>query len=113
MALLPLLLTSPLATAISGIVTSNLGVPPVYLVLAGTVLQVIGVGLMIELPATGGEFAVEQYGYEVLMGLGFGFALATVLTLARLVVSDDEAGLLSNALTQVRVLGGTISLAIW
>ena len=47
------------------------------------------------------------------MGLGFGLGLSTLLTLARLVVDEVNLAVTMGALTQVRVLGGTISLAIW
>ncbi|QSS53097.1 MFS multidrug transporter [Histoplasma capsulatum var. duboisii H88] len=46
------------------------------------------------------------------MGLGFGLSLTTVLTLAPLVVKEPHLGVAMGALTQVRVLAGTISLAI-
>lgn len=130
LALLTLLLSSPFATAVSGALTSSFKVPPLYLILIGAVLQVIGVGLTISLPTDGGPFPKQQYAFEVIMGLGFGLILATVLTLAQLVCDEKDigmfsyfashhidlillAGLVMGALTQVRVLGGTVSLAIW
>lgn len=129
LALLALLLSSPFATAVSGVLTSSFKVPPVYLIIVGAVLQVIGVGLTISLPTTGGPFPKQQYTFEVIMGLGFGLILATVLTLAQLVCNEKDIGmvffqfnvimlnpppgLVMGALTQVRVLGGTVSLAIW
>jgi hypothetical protein len=61
--------------------------------LSGPVLQTIGVGLTINLPPTGGTFAKAQYVYEVVMGLGFGLILATVLTLAQLVCDEKDVGL--------------------
>lgn len=64
-----------------------------YLILLGAVLQTIGVGLTINLPPTGGAFAKEQYAYEVIMGLGFGLILATVLTLAQLVCDENDVGM--------------------
>ncbi|PGH09842.1 hypothetical protein GX51_00529 [Blastomyces parvus] len=112
LALLPLLLTSPLATAASGILTSNFKIPPFYLILLGSVLQVIGVGLTCALPTRSFDVSPQQYGYEALMGLGFGLSLTTILTLAPLVIKDPDLGVTMGALTQVRVLGGTISLAI-
>ncbi|TVY27456.1 Efflux pump [Lachnellula hyalina] len=112
LALLPLLLTSPLATAVSGFLTSNRKVPPLYLILGGAVLQVIGVGLTCSLPVDATRIPAAQYGYEVLMGIGFGAGLSTLLTLARLVVDERNLPVAMGALTQVRVLGGTISLAI-
>lgn len=62
------------------------------MILLGAVLQVIGVGLTISLPPTGGTFAKAQYAYEVIMGLGFGLVLATVLTLAQLVSDEKDVG---------------------
>jgi hypothetical protein len=58
------------------------------LILGGAVLQVIGVGLTCSLPTDASKIPVAQYGYEVLMGLGFGAGLSTLLTLARLVVDE-------------------------
>ncbi|KAK2877127.1 hypothetical protein FQN49_001401 [Arthroderma sp. PD_2] len=110
--LLPLLLTSPFATAISGVLTSRFKVPPIYIILIGAILQLLGVGLTINLPDHSGNISALQYVYEVIMGIGFGFTLTTILTLAQLVVDEHEAGLVMGALTQVRVLGGTISVAI-
>jgi hypothetical protein len=112
LALLPLLLSSPFATLVSGLLTSNFAVPPVYLIILGSILQAIGVGLTLLLPLSGGPFPRAQYGYEVIMGLGFGLTLATVLTLAQLVVDKKDVGVVMGALTQVRVLGGTVALAI-
>ncbi|KAH8652684.1 drug resistance transporter EmrB/QacA subfamily [Tricladium varicosporioides] len=111
--LLPLLLTSPLFTAISGALTSNYKVPPLYLILIGEAFQIIGVGLTCGLPKTAGtSIPKEQYGYEVLMGAGFGIGLSTLLQLGKLVVDEKHLPVTMGALTQVRVLGGTISLAI-
>lgn len=92
LALLPLLLTSPLATAASGILTSNFKVPPYYLITLGSVLQVIGVGLTCMLPTNSFEVSPQQYGYEAIMGLGFGLSLTTILTLAPLVIKDPDLG---------------------
>jgi hypothetical protein len=111
--LLPLLLCSPVATAVSGFLTSNLNVPPVHLILAGAVLQVIGVGLTCSLPTTQiVDITPQQYGFEAIMGVGFGLTVSTVLTLAPLVTDQEDLAVTMGALTQVRVLGGTIGLAV-
>ncbi|KAK4244994.1 drug resistance transporter EmrB/QacA subfamily [Corynascus novoguineensis] len=109
---LPFLLTSPVATAASGVLTSNFNVPPSYLILVGSVIQVIGVGLAISIPLTGDSVSARQYGYEAIMGVGFGLTLSTVLTLGQRLVRKEDAGVVMGALTQVRVLGGTVALAI-
>lgn len=88
--LLPLLLTSPLATALSGYLTSNRKLPPVYLIIAGAALQVVGVALTCTLPTDAFHIPPQLYGFEVLMGIGFGLGLSTLLTLARLVVVETN-----------------------
>ncbi|KAJ4419091.1 hypothetical protein N0V85_001189 [Neurospora sp. IMI 360204] len=117
-ALLPLLLLSPVATAVSGYLTSSRNAPPVYVILVGCVFQLIGVGLTCLLPtlpinkAGGAHVPASQYGFEAIMGIGFGLTVSTILTLAPLVVEPADLPVMMGALTQVRVLGGTISLAV-
>ncbi|KAK3501075.1 putative MFS multidrug transporter [Neurospora crassa] len=117
-ALLPLLLLSPVATAVSGYLTSSRNIPPVYVILVGSVFQLIGVGLTCLLPtlpikgADDAHVPASQYGFEAIMGIGFGSTLSTILTLAPLVVDATDLPVMMGALTQVRVLGGTISLAV-
>ena len=90
--LLPLLLASPLAAAVSGLLTSNFKIPPFYLVLGGSVLQFVGLGLTCSLPTDSFGISPQRYGYEVIMGLGFGWSLSTLLTLAPLLVKEPELG---------------------
>ncbi|KZF22095.1 drug resistance transporter EmrB/QacA subfamily [Xylona heveae TC161] len=112
LALLPLLLISPLATAVSGFLTGKMKVPPFYIVVGSSLVQLLGVGFTCSLPTDTTEIPKSQYGFEVLMGIGFGLGLATLLTFARAVVSEANLAVMMGAVTQVRVLGGTISLAV-
>ncbi|EEY15609.1 conserved hypothetical protein [Verticillium alfalfae VaMs.102] len=97
--MLPLLLLSPVASALSGVLITKLKVPPLYVLTLGGVLQVIGVGLFSSLDSTTLRVPDAQYGYQVIMGLGFGFNLATILMMATIIVSEKD-------------LGGTIGLAV-
>ena len=113
--LLPLLLMTPFASGLSGYLVSNqkLRVPPLYLVLLGSCLQLIGVGLDSSISTdVGAGIQKVQYAYEVLMGLGFGLVLSSLLTFIPLVVEKKDMPVMMGAVTQVRVLGGTIGLAI-
>ncbi|KAE9362971.1 putative MFS multidrug transporter [Stipitochalara longipes BDJ] len=113
--LLPLLLMTPFASGLSAYLVSNqkLRIPPLYLVLLGSCLQLIGVGLDSTI-STDVEDGIQkvQYAYEVLMGLGFGLLLSSLLTFIPLVVEKKDMPIVIGAVTQVRVLGGTIGLAI-
>jgi hypothetical protein len=113
--LLPLLLMTPFASGLSGYLVSNqkLRVPPLYLVLFGSCLQLIGVGLDSSISTNmEGGIQKSQYAYEVLMGIGFGLVLSSLLTFIPLVVDKKDIPVIIGAVTQVRVLGGTIGLAI-
>ncbi|SPJ85735.1 related to multidrug transporter [Fusarium torulosum] len=110
--LLPMMLTSPAASVFSAYLTGNAKIPPVYPIVVAAALQVLGVGLTCSLSTEPIHMPNAQYGYEVLMGIGFGLSLATILTFARVVVSEANLPVMMGALTQIRVLGGTVSLAI-
>jgi hypothetical protein len=53
-----------------------------------------------------------MYAFGVIMGLGFGFVLTPLLSLIPMVVGKADMPVMIGAVTQVRVLGGTIGLAI-
>ncbi|WPH03891.1 Hypothetical protein R9X50_00677400 [Acrodontium crateriforme] len=110
--LLPLLLCTPVAAAACGFCTSRLKLAPFYLVVAGAALQILGLGLMTSLPSTPLELQKQQFGFEVIMGLGFGLGLTTLLVMVPIVVEEKDKAVMTGAVTQVRVLGGTIGLAI-
>lgn len=106
--LLPMLLLAPVATAMAGYLISKLCVAPFYLLLSGTSLQLVGVGLASS--RLGGDAAM--YGYEAIMGFSFGLTLVTLIIFVPLVVKREDLGVGMAAVTQIRVLGGTIGLAI-
>ena len=112
--LLPLLLMTPLASGVSGFLVSNQKIkfPPLYLIILGSILQLLGVALETSLGTNPANPDKQQYAYETIMGLGFGLVLSSLLTLIPLVVNKKDMPVLIGAVTQVRVLGGTIGLAI-
>ncbi|KAK8080260.1 major facilitator superfamily domain-containing protein [Apiospora hydei] len=107
--LLPLLLASPVATAVAGQLVTKLKVPPFYLTMFAASLQMLGIGLCSSIPYQSGAVL---YGYEVLMGFGFGMGLISLIIYAPLVVDREDLAVTMGAITQIRVLGGTIGLAI-
>ncbi|KAI1775503.1 hypothetical protein F4818DRAFT_51465 [Hypoxylon cercidicola] len=126
--LLPLLLASPVSTAISGQVAGRYKVPPFYTLLFGASMQLLGIRLASSIRFTSGN---AMTGYEVLMGFGFGMGLVSLLIYTPMVVNRADMGKIASpsfmgsqrltrhvtavamgAITQIRVLGGTIGLAI-
>lgn len=90
--MLPLLLLSPTATILAGVLLSKLRLPPLYILFLGGALQMIGVGLFSSLPSSI-SIPPAQYGYQVIMGLGFGFNLSAILMMVPLVVSEKDQGM--------------------
>lgn len=74
----------------SGFLTSKWRVPPVYLVTGGAVIQLIGMGLTCSLPTSTVKIPPQQYAFEVVMGIGFGLTLSTILTMAPLVANEKD-----------------------
>ncbi|KLU91656.1 hypothetical protein MAPG_10174 [Magnaporthiopsis poae ATCC 64411] len=106
---LPLLLSSPVGTLISSQLVTKARVPPSYVLFAGVALQVLGVGLA---STVGPEDMQHLYGYEVLMGVSFGVTLIMLVIFVPFTVGKEDLAVSMGAVTQVRVLGGTIGLAI-
>lgn len=87
--LLPLLLCSPVATAVAGQLVSRFNVAPYYLMVTGASLQVLGLGLA---SSAGVGDDKPMYGYEVIMGFSFGMSLITLLIYVPLVVDRSDMG---------------------
>jgi hypothetical protein len=90
--MLPLLLCSPIATIVASLLLSKIRLPPLYVLIAGCSLQALGVGLFSSLDSSSLDVPSFQYGYQVIMGCGFGLNLSTVLMMVPLVVKQRDMG---------------------
>ena len=135
--MLPLLLVSAFGAGLAGVICSKKNISW-HLLVTSNALQVLGAGLISSLPSS--EYIPkEQYGYQAILGLGFGLGLSSLVIVSRVEVNDDDLGepprlmratggrdigrermsltndslaVTMGAITQVRVLGGVIGLAI-
>jgi hypothetical protein len=85
---------------------------PFHLLVAGAMLQRVGDSLLGSLPHTSLKLQRQQFAYEAIMGVGLGLGLSTLPMTTPLVVSDQDMPITMGALTQIRVMGGTLGLAI-
>ncbi|RHZ54245.1 uncharacterized protein CDV56_106912 [Aspergillus thermomutatus] len=108
--MLPLLLLSAFGAGLGGMVNSRKNIS-FYTLLGGVSLQLLGLGLMTTLP-TAGSVSPAQYGYQVILGLGFGLTLTSLVIISRLEVDASDLAIMMGAVTQVRVLGGTVGVSI-
>jgi hypothetical protein len=89
--LLPLLLSSPVATAVTGQLVSKANVPPFYLIVAGASLQLLGLGLASSV-GIGSSSDRMMYGFEVIMGFSFGATLIMLIIYVPFVVARADMG---------------------
>lgn len=109
--MLPLLLLSSVAAGVGGFIVQIKNVS-FYLLVVSACLQLLGLGLMSSLPASMGSAPARQYGYQIILGVGFGLSLSTLPLVARLEVEKEDHAVSMGAITQIRVLGGLIGIAV-
>ena len=90
--MLALLLLSAFGAGLAGFICSKKNVSWYLLVLSNT-LQVIGLGLLSSVPSSDVVLA-RQYGYQVILGLGFGLGLSSLVIVSRVEVDDADLGTL-------------------
>jgi len=89
--ILPFSLSCATSSALTGLFTSKLKIPPIIVITVGTGLQTIGLTLLYTLPVSL-NISVSHYGFQTLAGFGVGLTLTTLLSLAPFVVSSHDRG---------------------
>ncbi|KAH6685961.1 drug resistance transporter EmrB/QacA subfamily [Plectosphaerella plurivora] len=107
--LLPMVLSAPVATAVTGQLATRFFVPPFFLMLIGSVLLTIGTGMLSSIAP---DDINKLLGFEAVLGCGLGTAMCTLLLYIPFVIERKDMAVTVGVFTQVRVLGGTIGLAI-
>ncbi|RDL37716.1 MFS general substrate transporter [Venustampulla echinocandica] len=108
--ILPLLIMTALGAFASGVIATRMNIAWFMLVLSNA-LSTLGLGLMSSLPTSAGVPGVFYF-YQVIVGLGFGIGLATLMIVSRSEVALEDNAITVGAITQVRTLGGVIGIAV-
>jgi hypothetical protein len=90
--LLCVTLVSPLFTGVAGYLTQKRRVPPLYVLIAAQALAVLGCGLASSLPDDARKYPLAGYGYQVIMGAGFGLGLSTAIMAAPQAFNKTDMG---------------------
>ncbi|KAF1951580.1 MFS general substrate transporter [Byssothecium circinans] len=101
---------APISSIITALVAKK-GVPPIYLVLGASCLQIIGFSLLGTLPAST-TISKAQYGYQVIAGFGCGTNISLLTLMTPFCVSEQDNAVAMGAITQFRIMGGAIGLSI-
>ncbi|KAL8652529.1 MAG: hypothetical protein Q9210_002627 [Variospora velana] len=110
--LLALMMSFSLGAILSSVLTEKRRIPPFCTFIIAGCLQTLGLGLMISLSTTQQSFPPAQYGYEIMMGFGFGLSISTLIMSIPLVALADDHAVSMGAVAQARTLGGTLGISI-
>ncbi|KAL8710580.1 MAG: hypothetical protein Q9220_004804 [cf. Caloplaca sp. 1 TL-2023] len=111
--ILPLMMSFSIATITTNILTEKKKVPPLYTLLAAGILQIVGTGLMTNLSTTQLSFPAAEYGFEIIMGFGFGLSISTLIMTVPIVATDHaDQAVTMGAVAQARTLGGSFGISI-
>lgn len=110
--LLALMMSFSLAAVVSSVLTEKKGVPPLYTLCIAASLQILGLALMTTLSTTQHNFPAAQYGYQIIMGFGFGLSISTLIMTISLVVNQQDGAVTMGAIAQARTMGGSIGISI-
>ncbi|TRX93501.1 hypothetical protein FHL15_005473 [Xylaria flabelliformis] len=105
--LIPFTLASPVGTGVAASVAGRLKIAPIWIILTGAVLQVIGFSLLGTLPLTP-DLLPRTYGFEIIAGFGCGMNLALLFVIIPNVVDVRDKG----AASQFRMMGSAIAAAV-
>ncbi|KFY42310.1 hypothetical protein V495_04564 [Pseudogymnoascus sp. VKM F-4514 (FW-929)] len=107
---LPFLGGVALGTTLGGGIATRKNLTAHALIFA-TALTCLGSGLLSTM-GVGLRIPRAQYGYQVILGTGFGLAFTSITMMNALAHDFDTVAAAQGAVGQARVLGGSISLAI-
>ncbi|MCJ1247064.1 hypothetical protein MMC30_004275 [Trapelia coarctata] len=110
LALLPLLGSSAVSTMLGGLISGKKDHTFATL-LTGNCLMTIGCGLLSTL-STDLHHEARAYAFQIFIGLGFGLTVSTVSLLATVESERKDHAVAQGIVAQVRVLGGSIGIAV-
>ena len=88
---MPFTFAAPIGSVASSIVAGKMKVPPIYLVIFASILQVIGFAFLSTLPYSP-EIVASQYGYEILSGFGCGINITLLILMTPFSVESRDKG---------------------
>ena len=87
--LLPFALLSPIGSGVAAGVVGKTKVPPVYVMLSGSAIQIVGFTLLSISPTTTGV-SNAQYGYEAIAGFAVGINIACLIVITPFLVEERD-----------------------
>ncbi|KAI9740045.1 MAG: hypothetical protein M1818_004796 [Claussenomyces sp. TS43310] len=109
--LLPFSLSGPVGSIVAAGLSKKLRVPPIFLMLLGSIMQIIGIVFASRGPPRNPNWS-GLYGLEVVVGLGFGFCLGAATLVTPFIFEKRDLAVGTAATVQFRFLGGGVVVSI-
>ncbi|TGO56767.1 hypothetical protein BCON_0073g00010 [Botryotinia convoluta] len=110
--LIPFTLLCPVGSIVSTVVAGKAKVPPIFLIMIGSSLQIVGFTLLSTLTISR-VTPVSQYRFQVIASFGVGINLSTLLLITPYSISEPADKVVAvSSITQFRILGGVLGIAI-
>lgn len=89
--LLPYIVSQPLGSLFGNTIAGTTKIPPIFLLFFGSGMQLIALGLMTVIPASG-TVPHAEYFFEALMGFGGGTVFSVLMLIAPHIVDTSDLG---------------------
>ncbi|KAI1863494.1 hypothetical protein JX265_008711 [Neoarthrinium moseri] len=109
--LIPFTFFMAVGSILASIMATKMKIPAIYVVIAGSCLQVLGFALIGTLPSTL-YIPPKIYGFEIIAGLGCGMNYALLFVLVPFVVEERDRAVGLGVASQFRFVGSSMLLAI-
>ncbi|KAK3302903.1 major facilitator superfamily domain-containing protein [Chaetomium strumarium] len=109
--LIPFSVCGPLGTVVCAALAKGRRVPPIFLAIAGSVMQIIGLVFLARGDPADPDWP-GLYGLEVVVGMGFGLCLGAVTLMVPFVVEKRDLAVGAAAPVQLRFLGSATVVSI-
>ncbi|KAF1994393.1 MFS multidrug transporter-like protein [Amniculicola lignicola CBS 123094] len=110
--LLPFTAPCPVGSIFTAVLAKK-GVPPIYMVIAASALQVAGFALLGSVPRShDNTVSASLYGYQAMFGFGLGTNISLLTLMTPFCVETKDKAVAMGAITQFRVMGEAIGVSI-
>ncbi|KAI1817164.1 putative multidrug resistance protein fnx1 [Poronia punctata] len=109
--LIPFSLAVPFGTGIASSIATKFKIPAVFIIIAGSVLQVVGFALLGTLPDTL-DIPPRIYGFEILAGFGCGMNFTPLFIVITRAVEQRDQSVGLGAGNQFRLIGSAVVIAV-
>lgn len=93
--LLPFAALNPASAALASIIMGRMKIPPIYMLLVGSVFEIAGV-VGLSKSSTAYQISPSQYGFQALAGAGIGFITIALALLTPYAADNRDLGKLYN-----------------